>query len=67
MRNLSHIDNLPDRSRLQKRHTVDGFRDVRIGRDGTLPASQPGRLNSQGLLDALDQLPMQQQKMQQQQ
>lgn len=63
----SNIDDVPDRSTLEKRHTVDGFQAVRIGKDGTLRASQPGRLNSRGLLDAIDQMPMRQRAMQQQQ
>ena len=63
----SNIDNVPDRSTLDKLHTVDGFQAVLIGKDGTLKASQLGGLDIQGLLDAIDQMPMRQHEMQQRQ
>ncbi|AWN15408.1 DUF4174 domain-containing protein [Salinisphaera sp. LB1] len=66
MRNLSNIDNVPDRSTLAKRHTVGGFQAVLLGKKGKLRASELGELNIQGLLDAIDRMPMQPQKMQQQ-
>lgn len=62
----SNINDVPDRATLEKLHTVDGFQAVLIGKDGTLKASQLGGLDIQGLLDAIDQNPFSQQKMQQQ-
>lgn len=63
----SNIKAVPDRSTLEKLHTADGFQAVLIGKDGTLKASQLGGLDIQGLLDAIDQMPMRKQEMQQQQ
>ncbi|KEZ78759.1 DUF4174 domain-containing protein [Salinisphaera hydrothermalis] len=62
----SNIDNVPDRATLEKLHTTDGFQAVLIGKDGTLKASQLGGLDIQALLDAIDQMPLRQQEMQQQ-
>ena len=63
----SNIDIVPNRATLEKLHTTDGFQAVLIGKDGTLKASQLGGLDIQALLDAIDQMPMRQQEMQQQQ
>ncbi|MES1953682.1 DUF4174 domain-containing protein [Salinisphaera hydrothermalis] len=62
----SNIKNVPDRTTLEKLHTTKGFQAVLIGKDGKLKASQLGGLDIQALLDAIDQMPLQQQEMQQQ-
>lgn len=62
----SNIKNVPDRATLEKLHTTKGFQAVLIGKDGKLKASQLGGLDIQALLDAIDQMPLRQQEMQQQ-
>lgn len=55
----TNMSNTPDRSRLEKLHTVAGFQAVLIGKDGKLIASQLGGLNIQGLVDAISPKPSQ--------
>lgn len=61
----SNIDDVPDRTTLEKLHTVDGFQAVLVGKDGKLKASQLGSLNIQGLIDAINPRPKQQMQQQQ--
>lgn len=62
---VSNLDDVPDRTTLERLHTVDGFQSVLVGKDGTLKASQLGGLDIQALLDDIDQMPMRQNEMNQ--